>query len=384
MDLFRSIACTLVLSSSLALAQTAVSAAPAPAPYDAWTFAVSGDSRNCGDMVMPAIATAVKAEGDAFYWHLGDLRKTSAPDEDWLFEQRNASAVAPTRQQYLNDEWNDFTEHQIKPFAGVPFMLGIGNHEVVPPKTEEDYLAQFEKQLDIPLIRAQRLKDDPTDLFVHTWYHVIVRGVDFITMDNAVNSNFGAQQISWFDRVLARDEADASVKTIVVGMHEALPWSTSADHSMCQSDDGIADGDKVYHRLMGAHDKGKNIYILASHSHYYMANVFNTPHWNDPKNGVVLPGWIVGTAGAERYPLPAGTAEAPEARQHVYGYLRGTVLENGVIVFEFVQFSEDDLQKSRPADFTEEQVLWCYVKNPGTLREPPDRSCEDTAAAGKK
>ena len=39
-----------------------------------WTFAVSGDSRNCGDFVMPAIAAKVKAENDAFYWHLGDFR----------------------------------------------------------------------------------------------------------------------------------------------------------------------------------------------------------------------------------------------------------------------------------------------------------------------
>jgi hypothetical protein len=31
-----------------------------------WTFAVSGDSRNCGDFVVPAIAAKVKAEKDAF------------------------------------------------------------------------------------------------------------------------------------------------------------------------------------------------------------------------------------------------------------------------------------------------------------------------------
>ena len=32
-----------------------------------WSFAVSGDSRNCGDFVMPAIAAATKAERDEFY-----------------------------------------------------------------------------------------------------------------------------------------------------------------------------------------------------------------------------------------------------------------------------------------------------------------------------
>jgi hypothetical protein len=40
--------------------------------------------------------------------------------------------------------------------------------------------------------------------------------------------------------------------------------------------------------------------LLASHSHYYMKDIYNTPHWK----GMVLPGWIVGTAGARRNPLP--------------------------------------------------------------------------------
>jgi hypothetical protein len=39
-----------------------------------WTFAVSGDSRNCGDVVMPAIAAGVHQDQAAFYWHLGDFR----------------------------------------------------------------------------------------------------------------------------------------------------------------------------------------------------------------------------------------------------------------------------------------------------------------------
>ncbi|MEI8296692.1 MAG: hypothetical protein WCH32_01595 [Pseudomonadota bacterium] len=46
----------------------------------AWTFAVSGDSRNCGNAVMPAIAAAVHANGDPFHWHLGDLRRTRGAD----------------------------------------------------------------------------------------------------------------------------------------------------------------------------------------------------------------------------------------------------------------------------------------------------------------
>jgi hypothetical protein len=41
---------------------------------DTWKFAVSGDSRNCGDIVMPAIAAGVLKSGAEFYWHLGDFR----------------------------------------------------------------------------------------------------------------------------------------------------------------------------------------------------------------------------------------------------------------------------------------------------------------------
>jgi hypothetical protein len=37
-----------------------------------WKFAVSGDSRNCGDVVMPSIARKVGEDGAAFYGHLGD------------------------------------------------------------------------------------------------------------------------------------------------------------------------------------------------------------------------------------------------------------------------------------------------------------------------
>jgi hypothetical protein len=64
---------------------------------------------------------------------------------------------------------------------------------------------------------------------------------------------------------------------------------------------------------------GKNIYVLASHSHFFMDGIFNTPYWNG--NGGVLEGWIVGAAGAVRYRLPAEANMAKEAMTDVYGYL---------------------------------------------------------------
>jgi len=47
-----------------------------------WKFAISGDSRNCGDIVMPAIAAGVTHDGASFYWHLGDFRAIYTFDED--------------------------------------------------------------------------------------------------------------------------------------------------------------------------------------------------------------------------------------------------------------------------------------------------------------
>ena len=55
----------------IAAVSTGARAAPRSAP---WTFVVSGDSRNCGDVVMPSIAAGAQAGRARFDWHLGDLR----------------------------------------------------------------------------------------------------------------------------------------------------------------------------------------------------------------------------------------------------------------------------------------------------------------------
>src|ERR1700723_3651221 len=80
-----------------------------------WTFAVSGDSRNCGDFVMPAIAAGVKAESDAFYWHLGDFRWMSSTDQD--MEAMLPAGAKLSKEDYLQRAWDDFLEHQIASFS---------------------------------------------------------------------------------------------------------------------------------------------------------------------------------------------------------------------------------------------------------------------------
>src|ERR1700740_2627462 len=87
-------------------------------PRPLWTFAVSGDSRNCGDIVMPAIASAVLRSGASFYWHLGDFRAIYDFDED-MAPPSNPRVNFPrlTITNYLMNAWPDFIDHQVRPFG---------------------------------------------------------------------------------------------------------------------------------------------------------------------------------------------------------------------------------------------------------------------------
>ena len=328
-----------------------------------WQFAFSGDSRNCGDIVMPAIArdmTSTKAE---FYWHLGDLRAVSDYDEDIL---NRAGAKRPTVAAYLNNLWPDMIENQIDKFK-VPFFLGIGNHETAYPKTRIDYLLQFADWLNMPVLRDQRLKDDPTDHKLRAYFHWQQGGVDFVYLDNATTDQFDAAQRSWFNRVMDRADADPNITTVVVGMHEALPDSLSYDHSMSDYPTGEYSGRLVYKRLLKSQNEAKKVvYVLASHSHFLMDNIFSSDYWK--ANGGVLPGWIVGTAGAQRYKLPKDAAKySPIAKTNVYGYMLATVnpegQQKGSIKFDFHELKEPDVPADVQTKFGAELVKWCFEKN---------------------
>ena len=64
----RLVLCSVLLLPSFSLAQL--------------KFAVSGDSRNCGDVIMPLIAADAHKQGAQIYWHLGDLRAMYDIDQD--------------------------------------------------------------------------------------------------------------------------------------------------------------------------------------------------------------------------------------------------------------------------------------------------------------
>jgi hypothetical protein len=330
-------------------------------PTRSWRFAVSGDSRNCGDIVMPAIAAGVHKSGAVFYWHLGDFRAIYRLDEDMSPPPELGLQNKPLdTRTYLREAWPDFIAHQIAPFGSLPVYLLMGNHETVPPMTREAWLVQFADWLETPALRAQRLKDDPLDHKLHAYYHWIERNIDFISLDNSTPDQFDPDQMKWLHGVLARDEASPQIQTIVAGMHEALPGSFSREHSMSESPPGDQSGREAYAALWHAHDTAhKRVYVLASHSHFYMDNIFETADWKDK----VLPGWIVGTAGAQRYKLPPEATAAQHAQTNVYGYMIATVTPGGEVSFAFERLSLDDLRAISGSTYPEALIRWCYDNN---------------------
>jgi hypothetical protein len=342
----------------------AVFAAHIPA-QSTWHFAVSGDSRNCGDVVMPAIARGAQADKAEFYWHLGDFRAIYRFDQDYWQTHLTPDPRAMNIAGYLDGAWRDFIDNQLGPFAPMPVFLGVGNHELIPPKTRQDLVAQFSDWLNAPAIRDQRLRDNPRDYTVRTYYHWMKDGIDFITLDNASPEQFDMAQLSWFKNLITRDQTDGSVRAVILGMHEALPQSISSNHSMDQSAQGEQSGQQVYQWLLQfKQNSQKPVYVLASHSHFYMDGIFNTEFWRT--HGGVLPGWIIGTAGAERYPLPPNSGDAKQAKTRVYGYLIATVSESkdDPVHFEFREVQESDVPADIVSRYTSALVHDCWVNNP--------------------
>jgi Calcineurin-like phosphoesterase len=348
---------------------------PAPTLAEgSWRFIVSGDSRNCGDIVMPTIASNSKQFDPKFYWHLGDLRAINGIDED-MAAAAKVRGESLSCQSYQLRAWSDFIENQIAPFGDIPFYVGIGNHEVLPPKSEDAFKRQFHDYLDIPLLRRERAVDgEPAD--VQPYYHWVQGGVDFIYLDNA-NNFFSEEQLAWFFRRLSEAANTPQIKSLVIGMHEALPDSVSNDHSMGENADPRArlTGTTVYRALRdfnknkskGAPDKP--IYVLASHSHLYLANIFETAKLTEGGERP-LPGWIAGTAGAERHPLPSGVSPSPNAAQDTYGYLLATVAGDGTITFAFQRLSQSDVPSTVKQRYPDNFIPWCFEKN--SKNKPPD------------
>ena len=136
--------------------------------------------------------------------------------------------------------------------------------------------------------------------------------MDFISLDNASYDQFDDAQVAGIERVLARDETDANVRSVVVGMHDALPDSISTGHGMNESAQMERSGRRVYQDLLAFRNKAKKyVYVLASHSHFLIADVYNNVC--HPKPEAVLPGWIVGTVAFRLTLLWVRTNEPDES-----------------------------------------------------------------------
>jgi hypothetical protein len=322
---------------------------------------------------MPSIAAGAIKNNAVFYWHLGDLRAIYGIDEDYQNSPEHRGKTIP-KDAYLKDAWDDFIQNQIGPFGSVPVFVGIGNHETTPPKTREEFAAKFAQWLDSATLKKQRLADNPKDMAPTTYFHWIQGGVDFIYLDNATLDQFSPMQVTWLEGVLERASSNPEVRALVVGMHAALPDSVAFGHSMSDWSVGVESGRRVYTDLLDLKKKtGKKVYLLASHSHFFMSGIFNSEYWS--ANGGELPGWIVGTAGAVRYSLPQDAHRAKEARTKVYGYLLGTVHPDGKIDFKFEEIKKSDTSAAISQRYTPQFVDFCFDKNTTfhQVAEPPHK-----------
>jgi hypothetical protein len=296
---------------------------------------------------MPKIARVIESEAAGppaeLYWHLGDFRRMYDIDCD-ILKRRHPSYDCENRSpnqldrfemaEYLDTAWDDFIERQLGSFKKTPMLLSIGNHELY-GRTRDDYRRAFRKWLLQAPIHEQRVLDSSRGILSaegSTFYRVVRKGVDFVSLDNADEGGFSREQLVWLARVLALDAADDTVRTIVVGMHAALPYSTSRGHAMDATCAGLCSGQQAYdllfraQNLAGPEDKRKHVYVLASHAHYFLENIYDTPE----HRGQVLPGWIIGTAGAQQY------------RETIqYGYVRMEVAADGTLTARFREVGAD-------------------------------------------
>jgi hypothetical protein len=360
-------AALLVLACAPARAQGPPAAAtPAPSTPAPWYFAVSGDSRDCGDLIMPKIARAIaddRAAPAAFYWHLGDFRRMFGPDCDvvartypgWDCKARPEEQLGwGEMNRYLEIAWDDFIARQIEPFAPTPVFLGIGNHELGAGRTRADFQRKFQRWLTAGPIHNQRVLEALDHFYSvdgDTYYHFVWNGVDFINLDNADPASFSPAQLAWLATVLNRDAKDPAVKTIVAGMHEALPYSRQRGHAMDASCQGLCSGQQAYDLLHRAQTvAGKHVYVFASHSHLFVDKLFETPE----HDGQVLPGWVIGTAGAEQY--------RPETEPTQYGYALVAVEPDGTLDVRFREVTRDSPPlASGPG--AENLTAFCFDRN---------------------
>jgi hypothetical protein len=170
--------------------------------------------------------------------------------------------------------------------------------------------------------------------------------------------------MKWFEGVLDRDRKDAAIQTLVVGMHEALPESISANHSMNEYPSGIESGRRVYAMLLDMqNDAHKIVYVLSSHSHYFMDGIFNTEYWK-AHGGVA--GVDCGNCGRGHIACrqTQATLRPPNRCIRLLDRDRQSPGEpRGTIQFNFEEFTEESIPADVVQRFTKPFVRECFAGN---------------------
>ena len=80
---------------------------------------MSGDARDCGDIVVHGIAATARRNRAAFYWHLGDLRRTFGRDQDMLHQPEHIETPLSI-DDYHAIERQDSSTTRSRPLARSP------------------------------------------------------------------------------------------------------------------------------------------------------------------------------------------------------------------------------------------------------------------------
>ena len=359
---------------------------PSGADRDHWTFTVSGASSDCGNLVMPAIAAAARADHARFHWHLGDMRRAVKPDIDFMFERRfQTPSTMPTPVDYAALALSDVVEHQLSPFAGIPLFVTLGGRDDIRPLSRLQYRAALRTWLDRPEIRSQRNADGETPRgavgLPSTYYHWRHGNVDFVSLDSMGSNGFDVVQLKWIDGLLMRDLVDPAVRTVVVGSFATLPFSRAEDGSLCATKASVRSGERVYEALARLTKAGKHVYVLSANAHRYLENVYDTDARRLPEHGgVVLPGFVAGTAGAERQKASEPSDSPDDQDANGYGYLRADVTPDGEIRFSFRPLTLPELEAVEPADFEHGLVAYCTDKNVAPAASAAPSACTASEA----
>ncbi len=167
-----------------------------------------------------------------------------------------------------------------------------------------------------------------------------------------------------------RQESNPEVKSVVVGMHEALPDSIANYHSMGDNlpTAGPSERRKRSIKLCWlSATKATSPSTCSPATRIFIWRIFSTRAKLKENGAKPLPGWIVGTAGAVRYPLPDGRTAARRRRMSMDTcWPRFQPMARSIYVRGIARIRRSAV---RAAALSGDRVPWCFAHN-SMNREP--------------